>query len=832
MTYQPKSYRKFVATAATATLVASAIAPAASAATFTDVSDRYKEAVDYLVENGVAQGTAEAKFGTADSIKRVDAAVMVARLLDLEDADAPDAGFTDVPDRGQWAVNALKEAGIINGKTATSFGSQDSMTRAEMAKVIANAYELTGSEDLPFTDVSDTFEKYIKAIYEAGITQGKTDTQFGSDQDVTRGEFALFVHRAEMIVDEVVAPEVASVSAIDANKVEIQGVGLENLTAENFSLEGNKVTAYTVDEETGNATLTFESKFTSGKEFSLTLTELVDGEEVVSEWAFTYTLEVASVSALTTSVDDTENAQKLEFSINGGTAAADLAYIKASGYTVNFLSSKAVFQDSATGELDEATLVAGEKFDYQIVVEDAEGNEVAKSDLTTVEIKDYAAIVSSINDYTLELASGVEVQSAKVALSDVASITDVVGTLKSNPEVKDASLAGLVSFKSSNENVAVIDNSGNITPIQPGTVIFTVKSGDASVQVPVTIVAAARTAKTVTADVSSAKLVNDATKLVNLTVKDQYGDLYNGFDLGVLTATNVDGNTIATTTDAAATGVDGKTSFTITADSTNVGTGKVEIKNGTTVLNTVSLTIGATGTVATRNIELASGSDLNLDKIKGSTDASLVLNWNQYNKDGFLMGAETSYDTDGAAGVDTAGTYTVKSTDTDVATVSVNDTTGDITVAAGTESGSTTIQILEGDIVRASAVVTVVDSTPTISNVTFEKVDGVKSAGSVEVLKVANVTISDAKQTVALDASGVLYIEVTGAGYSSTDDITLGELDVVSNVYNGTTKNVLSVTSGSVGTIASGDEGTFVVKVTRDGEAVPVATSTYNVDVQ
>ncbi|PFA67330.1 hypothetical protein CN378_10815 [Bacillus sp. AFS015802] len=261
MTYQPKSYRKFVATAATATLVASAIAPAASAATFTDVSDRYKEAVDYLVENGVAQGTAEAKFGTADSIKRVDAAVMVARLLDLEDADAPDAGFTDVPDRGQWAVNALKEKGIINGKTATSFGSQDSMTRAEMAKVIANAYELTGSEDLPFTDVSATFETYVKAIFEAGITQGKTDTQFGSNQDVTRGEFALFVHRAEMMEDEVVAPEVTSVSAINATEVVVDfSVLVDKDSAEteaNYAIGANNPSSATLNADKKSVTLKF-----------------------------------------------------------------------------------------------------------------------------------------------------------------------------------------------------------------------------------------------------------------------------------------------------------------------------------------------------------------------------------------------------------------------------------------------------------------------------------------------------------------------------------------------------------------------------------------------
>ena len=52
------SYRKFLATAATATVVTSVVAPLASAATteFKDVTDRYQEAVDFLVSKG-AKGT-------------------------------------------------------------------------------------------------------------------------------------------------------------------------------------------------------------------------------------------------------------------------------------------------------------------------------------------------------------------------------------------------------------------------------------------------------------------------------------------------------------------------------------------------------------------------------------------------------------------------------------------------------------------------------------------------------------------------------------------------------------------------------------------------------
>lgn len=223
MAYQPKSYKKFVATAATATLVASAIAPVASAASFSDVADRYKEAVDYLTTEGYAQGYPGGKFGTDDNIKRQDAAVMIARALGAtEDGDYANAGFTDVPADRQWAVNFLVEKKIVSGKAAGRFGANDFTTREEMSKILAGAYNLVGNPDneFPFTDVSNTFKQYVDALYEAGITQGKSATQFGTGL-VTRGEFALFVFRAEN-PSKPAAAEVEAVVGLNAKQVQVK----------------------------------------------------------------------------------------------------------------------------------------------------------------------------------------------------------------------------------------------------------------------------------------------------------------------------------------------------------------------------------------------------------------------------------------------------------------------------------------------------------------------------------------------------------------------------------------------------------------------------------
>ena len=210
MLFNSKTIKKLLATTVTASFLATAVVPAASAASVTDyndVSNHYKEAVDYLVSNKISNGLTKDQFGTNQSIKRADAAIWVVKALGLEDKVAPQSGFTDVPDRAKNAVNMLKFLGVIDGKSETHFGAQDHMTRSEMAKIMALTYELPSTGDAhPFKDVSKTFNEYVQAIYNAGLTDGKTETSYGATDSIKRGEFAIFLQRAE---DELVAaPEV------------------------------------------------------------------------------------------------------------------------------------------------------------------------------------------------------------------------------------------------------------------------------------------------------------------------------------------------------------------------------------------------------------------------------------------------------------------------------------------------------------------------------------------------------------------------------------------------------------------------------------------------
>lgn len=193
-------------------LVSAAIHATIASAAFSDVSDSYKTEVEYIVSSGYAKGVSATKFGTDQPIKRIDAAVMVARALGFnENSNIASAGFTDVPADRAWAVNALAARGVISGKKPGTYGSNENMTRSEMAKVIASAYDLSNSTNsIPFTDVSPRFVPFVAALSENGITQGKTSTLYGGNDTIKRGEFAIFIYRADHL-SKIDPPEVEDV---------------------------------------------------------------------------------------------------------------------------------------------------------------------------------------------------------------------------------------------------------------------------------------------------------------------------------------------------------------------------------------------------------------------------------------------------------------------------------------------------------------------------------------------------------------------------------------------------------------------------------------------
>lgn len=230
MAFQSKKFSKFMTTAATAVLVATAVAPAASAATFKDVNaaSQYKEATDFLVAKGI-KGFPDGTFGISKNITRADAAVMLANVLELDIAAASSAGFTDLNPRIEKHINALYAAGITKGAGNNKFNSYAEITRGELALWLQRAFKLSATNTkIAFTDVSARYTDAVVALVENKVTIGKTATTFGTTAQATRGEYALFLHRAFLIEDQ---PTLAS--AVKEAEQAIAAIP----SAENFSKE-------------------------------------------------------------------------------------------------------------------------------------------------------------------------------------------------------------------------------------------------------------------------------------------------------------------------------------------------------------------------------------------------------------------------------------------------------------------------------------------------------------------------------------------------------------------------------------------------------------------
>lgn len=108
--------------------------------------------------------------------------------------------FTDVK-KGAWYVNHVQyvfDQGIMSGKSEDTFDPNGNLTRAEFATVL---YSLAGKPDVTytsqFTDVPDKqwFTKPVMWAYENGIVSGYGNGSFGTNDKITREQLAIMLYK-------------------------------------------------------------------------------------------------------------------------------------------------------------------------------------------------------------------------------------------------------------------------------------------------------------------------------------------------------------------------------------------------------------------------------------------------------------------------------------------------------------------------------------------------------------------------------------------------------------------------------------------------------------
>ncbi|MGN0183042.1 MAG: S-layer homology domain-containing protein [Candidatus Ornithomonoglobus sp.] len=167
----------------------------------------------------VATSTTTAVAGSTG----VNGAEVVEKLLE-EAAQANDA-FADISSAvwAREAINGLAAAGIINGKSETEFAPNDTVTRAEFAKMLMGTFGLNSASftSSSFRDVS-TDAWYFQAVetaYNLGIITGIDDGVFAPDALITRQDMAVMVSRAAAVTGKDIPETVEAKSFADASSI-------------------------------------------------------------------------------------------------------------------------------------------------------------------------------------------------------------------------------------------------------------------------------------------------------------------------------------------------------------------------------------------------------------------------------------------------------------------------------------------------------------------------------------------------------------------------------------------------------------------------------------
>jgi uncharacterized YkwD family protein len=181
-----------------------------AASPFKDVSTKewsYPIVVE-LANAGVIQGYSDGTFRPSVAVTRAQSAIYIGRALNIDTQNRPDPGFRDVNKQttGYAYIAALVDEGVYS--KGNLFNPYESLSRAQMAKILVLAFDLTGTKKTSFTDLPTNgwAKPYVESLLKNGVTTGTSATKFSPDQVVNRLQMAIFIYRTLHIGEEVIMP--------------------------------------------------------------------------------------------------------------------------------------------------------------------------------------------------------------------------------------------------------------------------------------------------------------------------------------------------------------------------------------------------------------------------------------------------------------------------------------------------------------------------------------------------------------------------------------------------------------------------------------------------
>ncbi len=172
---------------------------------FVDAADPnayYYDAVRWAAERGITRGVDETHFAPDSACTRAQFVTFLWRAVGSPAPGTAACPFTDV-EKGAWYYDAVCWAaanGITNGKTATTFAPNDTVTRCQAVAFLwrSEGRPAPTAAVSPFTDLAEG-AYYLDAVRwaaESGVTLGTGKTTFSPEAPCLRAQIVTFLFRA------------------------------------------------------------------------------------------------------------------------------------------------------------------------------------------------------------------------------------------------------------------------------------------------------------------------------------------------------------------------------------------------------------------------------------------------------------------------------------------------------------------------------------------------------------------------------------------------------------------------------------------------------------
>jgi len=164
---------------------------------YTDISELY--------EKGIISGVSEARFNPLGEVKREQFIKMIVCAMGMENYESEYASFSDVP-QGAWFekyVSIAKQYGLVSGIGNNMFGTDQNISRQDMAVMIYNAmckkgFKNSGAQN-DFADsalCADYANVAIAELSALEIITGVGENLYDPTATATRAQAAVIINRA------------------------------------------------------------------------------------------------------------------------------------------------------------------------------------------------------------------------------------------------------------------------------------------------------------------------------------------------------------------------------------------------------------------------------------------------------------------------------------------------------------------------------------------------------------------------------------------------------------------------------------------------------------